>query len=122
MMGEVMQRDPDGGVLVFRDMLRRIITMPGKLMDDGKDPDLFDHFANVAQRLNVYTVHDYAGIIRHLVSTWKVSDMGLSGKAANAQEWLCLQADRLDSLAERVAEDVKKQPPTKFSWIYDRMV
>jgi acyl-[acyl-carrier-protein] desaturase len=121
MMGEVMERDPERGVLVFRDMLRRIITMPGKLMDDGKDPDLFDHFANVAQRLNVYTVHDYAGIIRHLVATWKVSDMALSGKAANAQDWLCLQADRLDSLAEMVDEDVKKQPPTKFSWIYDRL-
>lgn len=121
MMGEVMTRDPAGGVIVFRDMLRRIITMPGKLMDDGKDPDLFDHFANVAQRLDVYTVHDYAGIIRHLVATWKVSDMALSGKAASAQNWLCLQADRLDSLAEMVADNVKKQPPTKFSWIYDRL-
>ncbi len=121
MMGEVMERDPERGVVIFREMLRRIITMPGKLMDDGKDPDLFDHFANVAQRLNVYTVNDYAGIIRHLVSTWKISDMALSGKAAFAQEWLCLQADRLDKLAEMVAENVKKQPPTKFSWIYDRL-
>jgi acyl-[acyl-carrier-protein] desaturase len=121
MMGEVMARDPERGVLVFRDMLRRIIAMPGKLMDDGEDPDLFDHFAAVAQRLDVYTVYDYADIIRHLVSTWKVASLPLSGKAAAAQTFLCRQAERLESFAERVTEEAKLAPKVKFSWIYNRM-
>ncbi len=120
MMGEVMDRDPETGVLIFRDMMRRIIAMPGRLMNDGHDPDLFDHFATVAQRLDVYTVYDYAGIIRHLVSTWKVASRPLSGKAAKAQEFLCVQAERLESLAEQMAEDNAKRPPVKFSWIYNR--
>ena len=97
-----------------------IIAMPGQLMDDGQDPNLFDHFAAVAQRAKVYTVQDYAGIIRHLVAVWKVPTLALSGKAAAAQEFLCKQAERLESLAEMVTEEVARQEPAKFSWIHGR--
>ena len=55
MMGEVIDRIPSGGLVVMRQMLRRIIAMPGRQMFDGKDADLFDHFAAVAQRMGVYT-------------------------------------------------------------------
>ena len=68
MMGRVLEHDPAGGILAFRSMLRGLIAMPGRFMDDGSDPDLFDHFAIVAQRANVYTVRDYASIIEHLVT------------------------------------------------------
>ena len=54
-------------------MLRGLIAMPGRLMYDGRDPDLFDHFAVVAQKLNVYTVFDYSTIIDHLVATWNIA-------------------------------------------------
>jgi acyl-[acyl-carrier-protein] desaturase len=122
MMSEVMKRDPERGVLVFREMLRRIITMPGRLMGDGGDPSLFDGFAVVAQRTKVYTIYDYAGIIRHLVETWKVATLTLSGKAAAAQEFLCKQAERLESLAEMLTDEVAKQEPATFSWIHGRRV
>lgn len=117
---EVMDRDPELAVLVFRDMMRRVIAMPGKLMYDGHDPDLFEHFAATAQRLGVYTVHDYADIIRYLVDAWKIGHRSLSGKAAKAQDWLCGQAERMDSLAEMVAEDLAKKPLVPFSWIHGR--
>ena len=120
MMGEVMARDAEGGVLVFRDMLRRIIAMPGRHMYDGESPDLFDRFAGVAQRLGVYTVHDYAEIVQFLVNTWKIPTLSLSGKAAKAQDFLCKQPERLVSLAERVAEDMKAHSATPFSWIHNR--
>jgi acyl-[acyl-carrier-protein] desaturase len=120
MMGAVMERDPARGVLIFREMMRRVIAMPGRLMHDGRDPDLFEHFATVAQRVGVYTVHDYAQIIRHLVSTWNIAALQVSDKAAAAQEFLCKQADRLDSMAERVMEDLATQPRAKFRWIFDR--
>jgi len=32
--------------------------MPGRFMDDGRDPDMVDHFAIIAERINVYTVRD----------------------------------------------------------------
>jgi acyl-[acyl-carrier-protein] desaturase len=120
LMGEVLDRDPQLGVMVFRDMMRRIIAMPGKHMFDGKDPDLFEHFATVAQRLGVYTVYDYANIVRYLVDTWKIAQRSVSGKAAKAQEFLCAQPQRLESLADMVADDMKKKPATRFSWIFDR--
>ncbi|HEY8667199.1 MAG TPA: acyl-ACP desaturase [Tepidisphaeraceae bacterium] len=121
MMGAVIEQDPAGGVLIFRQMMRRIISMPGRLMDDGKDPDLFEHFAAVAQRLGVYTVHDYVEIIRHLVKAWKIAELSLSGKAAAAQEFLCVQAERLESLADSIAEANARKPQSRFSWIHDRL-
>jgi acyl-[acyl-carrier-protein] desaturase len=119
-MSEVMERDPENGILVFRDLLRRIIAMPGKLMYDGKAPDLFDRFSTVAQRLGVYTVHDYADIVEHLVETWKVGHRSVSGKAAKAQDFLARQPERLRSLADMVAEDIASRPRQPFSWIHDR--
>src|SRR6476469_9767733 len=55
MMREVLEHDPAGGILAFRSMLAGTIAMPGRFMDDGQDPDLFDHFAIVAQCTGVYT-------------------------------------------------------------------
>lgn len=122
MMGEVMERDPEKGLIIFREMLRRIIAMPGKLMDDGQSTDLFDDFAAVAQRTKIYTVFDYAAIIRHLVATWKVPSLQVSGKAAAAQEFLCKQAERLENLAAMITEEADKRPAARFSWIHNRMV
>jgi len=122
MMDEVMKRDPDRGVRIFKDMIRKIIAMPGRLMADGKDVDLFEHFAIVAQRLGVYTAHDYAGIVKHLVNTWQVGALAVTGAAAAAQEFLCNQAERLEAIADAITEKAKKQPPVAFSWIHGRVV
>lgn len=120
MMGQVMQLDPDRGVRIFKDMIRRIIAMPGRFMFDGKDTDLFEHFAAVAQRLGVYTAHDYAQILKHLVSTWQVGLLAVSGAAAAAQEYLCSIAERLESFAASITEKASLQPPAAFSWIHNR--
>ena len=119
-MSHVMEIDPEGGLLCFRDMMRTTIAMPGREMFDGKDPDLFEHFSLVAQRLGVYTVQDYAAIIEHLVRTWNVAGQSVSGKAAKAQEYLCLQAERFAGFGEEVAAKLAAQPPVAFSWIHDR--
>ena len=121
-MGQVLQHDPAGGILAFRSMLRGTIAMPGWFMDDGRDPDLFDHFAVVAQRTNVYTVRDYASIIAHLVKAWDIAGRSVTGEAARAQEELCRQPERYERLAERTAAAMAKQPPRAFSWIRDRTV
>lgn len=120
MMHAVLQQDPEGGVITAGNMLRRMIAMPGRQMFDGKDPDLFDHFAVVAQRMGVYTVHDYADIVRHLVKTWGIADYQLTGEAARAQNFLCRNADRIDTVAEQITERMNAEPRFRFSWIYDR--
>lgn len=121
MMEGVFDQDAESGILIFRDMMRRIIAMPGRLMYDGKDPDLFEHFAVVAQRQGVYTGHDYAQILRHLVDMWSIGTRSVSGKAAAAQEFLCGLGKRLEAVAEQILEKVSKQPRTPFAWIHDRM-
>jgi acyl-[acyl-carrier-protein] desaturase len=120
MMGKVMDQDPEGGILTFKNMMRRVIAMPGKLMFDGKDPDLFDHFAAVAQRERIYTIRDYASVTAHLLKTWKIAEREVSGKAARAQEYLCKLPEHYESLAERVAADLETQPRYPFSWIHGR--
>ena len=50
---------PDGPPGPDRDARQR--------MFDGQDPNLFDHFATVSQKVGTYTVRDYAAILRHLV-------------------------------------------------------
>jgi acyl-[acyl-carrier-protein] desaturase len=117
-----MDQDPDGGMITIGTLFRRVIAMPGRLMFDGKDPDLFDHFAIVAQRLAVYTVEDYASIVEHLVATWDVAHRSVSGKAARMQEFLCKHAERCRATAPAVAENVGRQPAVPFSWVFDRPV
>lgn len=120
-MGRAMDEDPEGGIITMGTMLRKVIAMPGRLMTDGQDPDLFDHFAAVAQRLGVYTVTDYGKIVEHLLSTWRVAARSVSGKAARAQEFLCKLPARCQAAAAQAA-DRPKDPPVKFSWIFDRAV
>jgi len=103
-------------------MLRKLITMPGRLMYDGKDPDLFDHFAVVTQRSGAYSCYDYAGIIEHLVKTWDIGRRVVTGPAAKAQEYLCRQAERYTSLADEITASLTLQPAVAFSWIHDRKV
>src|SRR4051794_36379841 len=102
-------------------MIRRVIAMPGRLMFDGKDPDLFDHFSVVAQRIGVYGVAEYAAIVRHLVRTWDIAGRSLSGKAARAQEFVCNHAERIEAQVEKASERLAAQPHVRFSWINDRI-
>lgn len=122
MMGLVLDADPAGGILAFDAMLRGLIAMPGRFMDDGRDPDLFDHFAVVAQRSAVYTARDYAAIVDHLVRAWNIADRSVNGAAAAAQDQLCRLADRYARLADRKAAALGRLPPVAFSWIRDRKV
>jgi acyl-[acyl-carrier-protein] desaturase len=122
MVGRIMEIDPVGGLMAFRQMMRGLIAMPGRLMYDGKDPDLFDHFAIIAQRIGAYTVHDYADIIDHLVKTWGIAGLSVSGDAAKAQEYLCRQSERYSSHADKIAAYQSSQPAIEFNWIYDRKV
>ena len=94
--------------------------MPGRNMHDGRDPDLFHHFSIIAQRLNVYTVHDYAEIIGHLVRFWDIAGRSVSGDAAKAQDYLCRKATQYERLADEYAARLESQPPIQFSWIHDR--
>jgi acyl-[acyl-carrier-protein] desaturase len=120
---KLFELDPNETVIAFADMMRRKILMPAHLMYDGHDENLFDHFANVASRIGVYTARDYREILEHLVAKWNVEKLtGLSGEGREAQDYVCGLAQRLRRLEERALARAKKAPTVSFSWISSREV
>jgi acyl-[acyl-carrier-protein] desaturase len=119
-VAELFERDPEATLYAYRAMLRRLIAMPGSRMTDGRDPDLFNHYAAVAQCAGVYTTRDYASIIRHLNEAWRLEVRSFTGKAARAQEYLCRQPERYENLAGEIESRIAEQPPVRFSWLHDR--
>ena len=109
-IGQVMDQDPHGGMLAYKAMLKGKIAMPGRLMFDGKDPDLFDHFGAVTQRNGVYTFQDYGHIITHLNDAWDIAHRPVRGEAAKAQEYICRQPERYTRLAGEIADRLAEQP------------
>ena len=100
--------------------------MPGKLMDDGREERLFDHFSAVAQRSGVYTAADYADMVEHFVRRWKVAELGggLSGEGRRAQDYVCglpRKIRRMEELAHDRAAQMGAQSVC-FSWVFDRPV
>lgn len=123
---EILKRDPDGLLKVFGEMMRGQIIMPAELMTDGKDPNLYENFAGVAQRLGIYTALDYAEIIGHLVKQWDLENLeGLSSEGEKERDFLCKLPTRYTKLAERSMNKAKKAsedevPTQSFNWIYGR--
>lgn len=130
-VAELFERDPDGAMLAFADMMRKQVVMPAHLMTDfeheGKNDgrNLFADFSEVAQKLEVYTAYDYADIMEHLIKRWAIADRtGLTGEAAKEQEYLVALPGRVRKLSERMYARRRKAAVNegKFSWIYDRPV
>ncbi|CAN6174929.1 unnamed protein product [Urochloa humidicola] len=106
--------------------MRAKVTMPGELMTDGRDYDLFGHFSAVAQRAGVYTAADYGDMIEHFVRRWGVADLvgGLSGEGRRAQDYVCglpRKIRRMEELAHDRAARMEAQS-VSFSWLFDRPV
>jgi acyl-[acyl-carrier-protein] desaturase len=117
-VAELFARDPEGAILAYHAILRRLIAMPGGLMEDGRDPNLFDHYSAVVQRTGVYTSRDYAGIIRHLNAAWGLERRSFSGESAKAQDYLCRQPERYENLSAEIEDRVAERPPAHFSWLH----
>ncbi len=120
---KLFEADPSEAVLAFAQMMKNTVTMPAREMADGETPDLYDRFAQVAQRIGVYTIRDYADIIDHLIGYWKIAGLsGLTGAAEKAQDYLGGLAQRYRGLADRAGEKISQQPKTPFRWIFNRPV
>ena len=117
-MSKIFDIDPDGALHAFEQMMRKQIVMPVALMADGaKNPNIFADFSAITQKIGVYTTWDYASIIEHLVSLWKIETLsGLKDGAAKAQDYLSTLAARYKRIAERmkVPEDIH------LSWLSNK--
>jgi acyl-[acyl-carrier-protein] desaturase len=104
-MAKIFEIDPNGALLAFEKMMKKQIAMPAIMMDRAPVDNLFTRFSAITQKLGIYTTFDYAAIIKHLTSLWKVEALtGLHDYAARAQEYLSTLADRYQKIAERMKE------------------
>ncbi|XP_062192313.1 acyl-[acyl-carrier-protein] desaturase 7, chloroplastic-like [Phragmites australis] len=127
-VGKLFEVDPDAAVRAFAYMMRRRITMPAALMTDGRDDDLFAHYAAAAQQTGVYTAADYRRIVEHLIRQWRVEELaaGLSSEGRRARDYVCRLPQKIRRMEvkahDRAAEAQKKPTPIPLSWIFDRPV
>jgi acyl-[acyl-carrier-protein] desaturase len=114
-MSKIFEIDPSGALKSFEEMMRKQIVMPIALMKDGnKNPNIFVDFSAITQKIGVYTTWDYASIIEHLVSLWKIETLtDLKDGASKAQEYLCNLAARY----KRIAERMKVPDEINLSWL-----
>ena len=113
-MAKIFETDPAGAVLAFEKMMKKQITMPALLMDHAQEDNLFTRFSAITQKMGIYTTFDYAAIIDHLTTFWKVPSLtGLSGEAASAQDYLSTLADRY----RRIAARMKEPEEVKLAWL-----
>ncbi|KAG1672120.1 hypothetical protein FOA52_001707 [Chlamydomonas sp. UWO 241] len=127
-MDMLFERDVNGSVVAFADMMRKQIVMPAHMMNDNEHQaktgrNLFADFSAVAERTGTYTAYDYVAIMEHLLARWKIADLkDLNGEGAEAQEYLMKLPPRIIKLAERSNARKKKNVKSPFSWVFDREV
>jgi acyl-[acyl-carrier-protein] desaturase len=114
-MGKIFEIDPNGALQSFKEMMSKQIVMPAVLMAEGNpNPNIFNDFSAITQKIGVYTTWDYANIIDHLVSLWKIESLtGLKDGAAKAQDYLCTLSNRY----KRIAERMKVPTDINLSWL-----
>jgi acyl-[acyl-carrier-protein] desaturase len=104
-MGKIFETDPNGGLTAFVNMMKKKIIMPANLMDYGTERKQYLNYVDITQKIGVYTSHDYAGIIDHLVKYWKIDKLkGLNDEGNKAQDFLSSLSDRYYRLAERTKD------------------
>jgi acyl-[acyl-carrier-protein] desaturase len=109
-MSKVFESDPNGGLAAFVQMMKKKIVMPASLMDFGTDKKQYVNYASITQKIGVYTSHDYANIIDHLVKFWGIDKLkGLSSEGNKAQDFLSSLSERYFKLAERLQETTEVQ-------------
>lgn len=114
-MSAIFDIDPNGAILAFEKLMRKQIVMPAVLMGEGgSNPSLFTEFSAITQKVGIYTGWDYARIIEHLVSLWKIESLtGLNDVASKAQDYLVKLSDRYMRLADRM----KAPEEVKLAWL-----
>jgi len=118
----VLEIDPDGAMISYKEMMQKQIVMPAELMQDG-DGAVYDDFSRVATDLKVYTGVDYAEIITHLNDFWQIDQVtGLCPEAQEAQEYLMKLPNRFTKLAQRQEKSLAKSPRVArpWAWLHNR--
>ncbi len=118
-VSKILDIDPNQMIVAFEDMMRKNIVMPAHFLRESgmAKSSAFVHFSEAAQRIGVYTVHDYINILLSLLKEWKIETLtSLNEKGERARDFLMSLPARLTKLAERKRPSLS--PEYKFSWVY----
>ncbi|MXV17878.1 acyl-ACP desaturase [Hufsiella ginkgonis] len=117
-ISQIIKVDASEAMIAFEDMMRKKIVMPAHFLREmgTKVGQTFTHFADAAQRLGVYTSHDYIDILKQLINDWNVEGINdLNDAGEKARDYIVRLPERLTRLAERFKDPALEY---KFSWIH----
>jgi len=113
----IFEIDPSEMMIAFAHMMRHKIVMPAMHLREsfGSKGSLFDDFSTVAQRIGVYTGHDYINILKKLNTTWEIDQVrGLNEEAEKARDFLLKLPERMERITNRI---VIPETDFKFKWM-----
>jgi acyl-[acyl-carrier-protein] desaturase len=116
-VNEIFKYDPSEMMLAFSDMMKKKITMPAHFLREsgGTISSAFDEFSAAAQRIGVYTSHDYVDILNKLNKYWDIEHIsGLTSEAERARDYLMQLPVRMARIIERIKVPTKV---THFKWV-----
>ena len=119
LLKQVIEKDPVGGLEALHEVMSGAVSMPALTMTDGSDTRLFAHFAEVGQRIGVYTHRNYAENLTQLVETLGLPSLGgLPCEAHPSRDAICALPGIHRAYAEEGAS--RKARPVPFRWIFGR--
>lgn len=116
-VSRIFEIDTSEMMLAFHEMMKRKIVMPAHFLRETgfKIGSTFSHFSDAAQRLGVYTTHDYIDILESLIVDWKIEELrGLTDKAEEARDYVLSLPARFKRLADRTKIPTLEY---EFKWI-----
>ncbi|GAA4295398.1 acyl-ACP desaturase [Aestuariibaculum suncheonense] len=113
----IFKVDPSQMMMAFYTMMKQKITMPAHFLRESGDQisTAFEEFSNTAQRIGVYTSHDYVQILEKLLVRWDIDKLtNLTDEAEKARDYLMKLPARMYRLSERM-----KIPENsyQFKWV-----
>ena len=113
----IFEADPSEMMKAVQYMFKLKIVMPAHfLRASGEDRStLFDAFSDSAQRIGVYTAHDYVDIMRKLIDAWQIDKIsGLNEEAEKARDFIMKFPDRMERISQRI---VIPEAGPQFKWL-----
>jgi acyl-[acyl-carrier-protein] desaturase len=121
-VNRIFQVDPSEMMLAFQYMMKQKIVMPAHFLRESgqKIGEAFEQFSDSAQRIGVYTAHDYVDILRKLIDKWQIDKVeGLTADAEKARDFLMKLPDRMARISERL---VIPEESHIFKWVQPALV
>lgn len=116
-VNRIFQVDPSEMMLAFQYMMKQKIVMPAQFLRESgeKISTAFELFSDSAQRIGVYTAHDYVDIMQKLIDKWEISKIvGLTDEAEKARDYLMKLPARMAKISERIVIPTESHI---FKWV-----